>query len=507
MIRPGHGGGAPALRLVPGGRSGPGQGPGPQRPCSGSHPELSEPPAGPVSSQLALAGSRAPSLATLGAPWGRLLAGPAPHHGAEDLAAHEQRLGPMRLPASRDELMEEVVAAGVVGRGGGEFPLSAKLRTAAAAAGVAAVPLVVVNGSEGEPASRKDRTLLEHRPHLVLDGAEVAAAAAGAPDVVVYVHVGRPAVVAALRRALDERAATRRPGPQVHLVEAPDRYVAGESSAVVSVLEGRGPLPSRRQVPVAVAGVGGRPTVVTNVESVAHLALAVRFGADWFAEAGTVGAPGSTLLTLAGGVAVPGLVVEVVGPATFGEVLDGHGGWDRPPSAVLVGGYEGRWVDGAALWPAPVDRPALRAAGMALGCGLVAPLPPGTCGLAVTARLVRYLAGESAGQCGPCVYGLPALADALGAVAAGRAGRGEIRRLARAAVSARGSGDCGHPDGVADLIESALHVLADDVHAHIRRGTCGGRSGGWFPIPGDGGSGAGGGAGGGGAGRHGGSSR
>ncbi len=422
-------------------------------------------------------------LATMGMPWGRLLAGPPADRGAEDLASHERRLGPVAAVVEGDGLRRTIADAGIVGRGGGEFPLAAKLRTAAEAAAVTAVPLVVVNGSEGEPASRKDRALLEHRPHLVLDGAEVAAAAVGAPDVVLYVHGGRPAVVDVLRRALGERSGQRRAGPTVHLVETPDRYVAGESSAVVAVLEGRGPLPSRRRVPVAAAGVGGRPTVVANVESVAHLALAARFGAGWFAEAGAPGAPGSTLVTLAGGVSVPGLVVEVLAPVPVADLLRLHGGWDRPPSAVLVGGYGGRWVPGEALWPAPVDRAALRRAGAPLGCGLVAPLPPGACGLAVTARLLRFLARESAGQCGPCAFGLPAMADAFDALAGGRAGRGELRRLQRAALATRGSGDCGHPDGAADLVESALHVLSDDLTAHARRGGCGGGATGWFPVP------------------------
>ncbi len=425
-------------------------------------------------------------MATLGAPWGRLLAGPPAQHGAEDLASHERRMGPLQLPGDRHDLLGTVTAAGLLGRGGAEFPLAVKLRTAADAATMTAAPLVVVNGSEGEPASRKDRTLLEHRPHLVLDGAEVAAAAIGATDIVVYVHAGRPTTPAVIHRALAQRAVTSWSATRIHVVEAPDRYVAGESSAVVAVLEGRGPLPSPRRVPVAACGVEGRPTVVANVETMAHLALVARFGPRWFGEAGTEGAPGSTLLTLAGGVSVPGLVVEALGPVTFGEMLRSHGGWAGPPAAVLVGGYGGQWVEGDALWSAPVDRAALRAVGTRLGCGLVAPLPPGACGLAVTVRLLRYLAGESAGQCGPCMYGLPALADALGAVASGRAGRGEVRRLGRAALSSRGRGDCSHPDGAADLVETALHVLADDIAAHVRRGTCGGHATGWFPVPADG---------------------
>lgn len=432
-----------------------------------------------------LAAGRAVSLALLGDDGARLLAGPPESSGPEPLLSHERRLGTLHLPADRRALAALVAAAGVIGRGGGEFPLARKLSTAAEAAacgGPTAEPLVVVNGSEGEPASRKDRTLLERRPHLVLDGAQVAAATVGAPGVVVVVHAGRAATIEVVEQAVMERRAAGIDAALVQLAEAPAAYVAGESSAVVAMLQGAAPRPGRRRLPVAASGVAGRPTVVANAESLAHLALVARFGHRWFRQAGSDGAPGSTLVTLAGGVAIPGLVVEVLGPETFGTLLRHHGGWERPPQAVLLGGYGGCWVDGEALWDAPVDRAALRSAGAGLGCGLVAPLPPGACGLAVTARLLRYLARESAGQCGPCVLGLPALADLLDAVVAAGAGRGAIRRMRHQALSVRGGGDCGHPDGAVDLLETALSVFEGDVAAHLGHGGCGKGTGGWFPL-------------------------
>ena len=417
---------------------------------------------------------------TLGDRHLRLLAGPPGGDGAESLDAHERRLGRLTMPDDGGEVLDLVGAGGLVGRGGGDFPLVRKLTAAVASGGA---PLVVVNGSEGEPASRKDRTLLEHRPHLVLDGAEVAARAVGATEVVLYLHGGRPASWAALSHALDERGGPENT-PTFRLVSAPSRYVAGESSAVVSVLEGRGPLPSRRPVPVATAGVGGRPTVVSNAESISHLALLARFGSEWFTAAGTADTPGSILLTLAGDVREPGLVVEVLAPVAVGEVLAFHGGVTVPPAAVLVGGYGGRWVGGAAACDAPLDRGAMRRADVPLGCGLIAPLAPDACGLSVTLHLLRYLASQSAGQCGPCVLGLPSLTHDLSDIVSGRATRGDVRRLVRCTFSLRGRGDCAHPDGAVSLVESALHVFADDARRHARGLPCGGRpDGGWFPVP------------------------
>lgn len=417
----------------------------------------------------------------------RLLAGPPASTGAECAASHLERLGTLELPA-QEALRDLVRRAGLTGRGGGEFPLSVKLDTAAEAAAHAGRPLVVVNASEGEPASAKDRTLLELRPHLVLDGATVAARAVGAGEIVVYLHRGRTSSVHALTRALAERESPRlgRHGaPQIAVVDAPNRYVAGEASAVTAFLERGTAAPSRRRVPVAAQGVHGRPTVVSNAETYAHLALIARFGAAWFREAGSERSPGSTLVTMAGGVAVPGLVAEITGPTSFADLLGGPGGLAERPRALLLGGYGGTWLDGDAAWRAPLERGALSLAGARLGCGLVGVLPHTSCGLAETLRLVRYLGRQSAGQCGPCILGLPAMAELLGSIHEGSALRRDLRRLRQLAASIRGRGACGLPDGAVALVESALDVLADEVDEHRRRGTCRAtRPESLFPVPG-----------------------
>jgi NADH:ubiquinone oxidoreductase subunit F (NADH-binding) len=390
------------------------------------------------------------------------------------------------------ELRETIRRSGLLGRGGGQFPIAKKLDlVAASAAGLGTAglgpaglgpvgrPLVVVNASEGEPASRKDRTLLAARPHLVLDGAMVAARAAGAPEVIVYLHRSSRDATAALERALFERTALDVP---VRVVDAPSRYIAGESTAVVSYLESRGALPGRRPAPVAAAGVGGRPTLLNNVETITHLALIARFGPGWFADAGDASSPGSTLVTLAGEVAVPGVVAEVVGRTTMGELLFTIGGLDRPPRAVLVGGYEGAWLDGEAAWNAPAWRGGLAGRGVSLGSGVIAALGQGSCGLASTARLVRWLAGESAGQCGACTLGLPAIAALLDSLAEGSALRRDIRRLRALTTSVQGRGACGHPDGVAGLVDTALETFADEVREHLRGRSCPPAVTG-FPLP------------------------
>jgi NADH:ubiquinone oxidoreductase subunit F (NADH-binding) len=411
-------------------------------------------------------GARA--IARLGDGHARLLAGPA-SPAAERLADHLGRLGPIEeWCVSGDDLHAAIHDAGIVGRGGGEYPLIQKLELARRSPGR---PLVVVNASEGEPASRKDATLVTLRPHLVLDGAQAVAAAAGAPDVVVYVHEGRAAVAGALGAAIAERAAHAGDGPRVHVVEAPDRYVAGEASAVVSFLDHGVARPRRSLVPAAASGVGGRPTIVSNAETYAHAALAVRFGAAWFRGAGSALTPGSTLVTLAGSVPSPGSVLELVGPASVGDVLGVGAARATPPHAILLGGYAGTWIHGEVAWRTTLERHALRRGGAPLGCGLLAVLDDG-CGIAETARLLGWMAGQSAGQCGPCVVGLPEIARLARALAEGRGTRSDVTRLRRLAASVRGRGGCGHPTWVAMLLESALDVFAPEVRHHVRGHSC-----------------------------------
>lgn len=420
-----------------------------------------------------------PGFATVGTAGARLLSGPPDR---EELRAHERRLGPLPVRPDSDSVLDIATTAHVVGRGGGEFPLARKLTTALSARGE---PVVVVNGAESEPASRKDRLLLQRRPHLVLDGAQLAAAAVGARHVVVYVHrddqrLDHNSSEMSITAAIRERGA--RDEAPMALRTGPSGFVTGESSAVVAALEGRRAVPRPHAEPVAMRGLHGHPTVVSNPETLAHLALAFRFGAMWFRAIGSADAPGSTLLTLAGGAATSGLVVETLSAATFGALLTGLGGLARPPRAVLLGGYGGRWLSGPAAWDTVVDRALLKRVGVPLGCGLVAPLPDDACGLEVTARLLNFLSGQSARQCGSCLFGLPRLAELFDMVVRDGGTRGDVKRLREVAHTVEGRGGCAHPDGATALLETALEVFADDVRAHLKGRHCGRVATGWFPL-------------------------
>jgi NADH:ubiquinone oxidoreductase subunit F (NADH-binding) len=418
-------------------------------------------------------------VATRGDVRARLLAGPG--SGVESLADHLLRLGEISPRALGSVRIRELVHdSGLTGRGGGGFPLYRKLDVARSAAGSA---IVVVNASEGEPASRKDHALVTSRPHVILDGAALIAEASGASEIYLHVHDDYD-MVDALTRAIGERRDAP-VGPEPRIVIAPRRYVGGEANAVASTIEGGKGLPRRLPIPIAARGSFGRPTLVSNVETFAHVALIARNSAEWFRAVGSDPAPGSTLVTLAGEVYHPGEVLEIVGPATFSDVLTGRAP-AHTPRALLLGGYAGAWVRGDAALLAPVDRGKLTGAGISLGCGLIGVLSDETCGVAETARLLLYLAGESAGQCGPCILGLPELAMAFVDLANGHSSRRNVRRLYDMAEQLRGRGACAHPDGAVRLATSALAVFADEVDDHTRHGrcrsrTCTPRAG--FPIP------------------------
>jgi NADH:ubiquinone oxidoreductase subunit F (NADH-binding) len=397
----------------------------------------------------------------------RLLDELRPADGWTSLADHRRRYRRPPAPGRRADggLIAEVEQAGLTGRGGAGFPTAKKLAAVASARGR---PVVVVNGSEGEPASGKDGVLLGRAPHLVLDGALWAAAAVGADQVVVAVDRAQGEALAAVRRAAAEREAELGPF-SLRIAAAPHRYVAGESSALVQWIDGGPAMPTMR--PAHTKGVGGRPTLVQNAETLAHLAQIANRGPEWFRAVGTVEEPGTVLVTVSGAVARPS-VVEIALGTPVAEIVHQAGGPTGPLQALLVGGFYGTWVPAAPGLAAPFSRAGLRPLGSDPGAGVVIALPAAACGVVETSRLLAWFASESAGQCGPCAFGLPALAGAMAALAAGRASADDVARLRRWAGEIEGRGACHHPDGAVGLLRSALGVFAEDVRRHAVGVSC-----------------------------------
>jgi NADH:ubiquinone oxidoreductase subunit F (NADH-binding) len=396
----------------------------------------------------------------------RLLAGPPLDGVAEDHHDHLARLGALPSQPCSGASIASLEASGLLGRGGAGFPVGRKWRALAERKGGRAV--VVANGAEGEPGSSKDRTLMTHRPHLVIDGAVLAAEAIGADEIVFYVGSEHESALASMGDALEVRRRGIR--PLVRLVMAPVGYVAGEASAAVHHINDGDARPTTTPPRISARGVAGRPTLVQNVESLAYAALIARFGEYWYRAAGRLGSRGTALITVSGGIVAPE-VREIELGTTIGEIAASIGASSSTRAAVL-GGYFGTWVDAADAWDLPLDPAVMKARGLTFGCGIVGLLPVEVCGVTATAEIMAFMADESAGQCGPCFHGLRALGDATKRVADGAAGADEMGHIERWTSEIPGRGACHHPDGAVQLMVSALNVFADEFALHARTGRC-----------------------------------
>jgi NADH:ubiquinone oxidoreductase subunit F (NADH-binding) len=387
----------------------------------------------------------------------RLFAAPGP-----SLVEHRQHFG--ELPDSAaTRLITCLDESGLTGRGGAAFPTGRKIASVKGGK-----PVVIGNAAEGEPLSSKDAVLLSRAPHLVLDGLNIAATAVAADSVVIYVP---KRMLAATQIALDERAAAKADHHPIIVVEAPDTFVSGEESAVIRRVEGGPALPRDRTVLATTSGVRGRPTLVNNVETLAHVALIARYGPAWFRSVGDSSQPGTMLVTLSGA-RERRLVVEVPTGSALRAVIAAAGHTDTQSlGAILVGGYHGSWIPAGALGQARLSREGLAPFKATPGAGVVHVLRRDQCGLERTAEIAAYLADQSAGQCGPCLNGLPRLALLLDQLAYGRVEDRLINEIHRMLGLVDGRGSCRHPGGTARLIRSALATFRSDIDHH-RHGRC-----------------------------------
>jgi len=400
------------------------------------------------------------------------------HRPRLDMAAHRAVFGfPPALPAA--ELVGICEQVDLRGRGGAAFPVARKLRAVLTATGQGKRrSVVVVNCTEGEPGSAKDKMLLARAPHLVLDGAMVAASALRASEIVVAVSGDGPHVSSVTDAVAADSALARK----VRVVSVPDRFVSGESGALINAINGKPALPPGVKTLASDSGAHGMPTLLSNAETFAQLAVLAVLGPAGFATVGTAHEPGTVMLTVGGSVNRPA-VVEAPYGVPLGHVLEVCGA--QFPSAVLVGGYHGMWLRADVAYDAPVSRAGLAVAGGTLGAGVVLVLGQDTCPLGEVTRVAGYLAMQSSGQCGPCKLGLPGVSRSLEAIAVGAGGVDELEALRRATAGVRGRGACSHPDGAANFVASALDVFAGDLTEHMFRGTCGRPIRGFLPLPDD----------------------
>lgn len=312
--------------------------------------------------------------------------------------------------------------------------------------------------------------LINRAPHLILDGALLAAEALGARTLVV--GVTRESTQRSMEAALAERGLSngRRSALRARVQRNPVRMVTGAAASLIRSIDGGPAIPPGRKISASQSGVGGAPTLLSNAETFAQLAIAARIGPERYGNTGLYDEPGTVLLTVSGAVARP-MVIEVPTGVPLRYVLQ-LAGAPPVPQGVLTGGYHGKWIDAATVNEAIVSRNSLDAVGGALGAGAILPITQETCPLGESLRVAQWLAEESAGQCGPCYLGLPAAARGMEDILNG-GGPAALEALKQVAKNVKRRGACSHPDGSAMFLESTIKAFTDDLAAHVLGNGCG----------------------------------
>lgn len=375
------------------------------------------------------------------APGTLLLAGVEPGRPV-NLAEHQRQWGSAPSVGIHD-LIARVAAADVVGAGGAAFPTDRKLASLVGAR----VSQVIVNGAEGETASGKDGVLLGHVPHLVLDGAVTAARALEAPRIIVRISADRPDLAISLTIALAER----RDATPIELSIGPASFVAGEATAVIRAIAGGPALPADLGRPPSIrSGVAHRRShvLLSNAETFARMALASRGVAGW-----------SALTSASGAVRDPG-VVELPDTGTLSDLAEAAGGLVGVPEVLITGGWHGRWVPWDGLTAGTeLTRDALSELGGRWGAGAFVWIPQDLPVWDALSGIARELAEGTAGQCGPCWRGLPALAEVIAGAGDATSRRTEIEGLM---AQVDGRGICAHPSAAVAALRSALDLIGED---------------------------------------------
>lgn len=396
----------------------------------------------------------------------------------ETLQEYERRGGYRGLKRAHqhtpEQIVQMIVDSGLRGRGGACFPSGRKWQLAAEASGSERV--VVVNGGEDEPGSFKDRYLMEHHPHLVLEGALIAARALGAGRIFLYVNesfeASRSSLTMALRE-LEQNCVGGEQGPAFSMVAAPQAYVAGEDSAVLEVLEGKKPVPRSKPPYPVTAGFQGLPTLVHNVETVASVGFILRMGPEAFRRVGTPESPGTMLFYLNQEFSRPGIYELPLGTALRHLVGELGGGLESGEEiqAILPGGPSTAFLPARCLDLALAPE-TLQQAGSGLGCGNVRLIPVSSCIVEETLKIAEFFARESCGKCPQCQMETQAFVTLLRKVRSGEGSSAMLEQVETIAKFSSGKGDCSLIRMAAAPVLSAVRLFRSHFERHLEQGGC-----------------------------------
>jgi NADH:ubiquinone oxidoreductase subunit F (NADH-binding)/(2Fe-2S) ferredoxin/Pyruvate/2-oxoacid:ferredoxin oxidoreductase delta subunit len=379
-----------------------------------------------------------------------------------------------------EQVLEEVKKSNLRGRGGGGFPTGRKWETTRNAPGE--IKYVIVNADEGDPGAYMDRSLLEGNPHSVLEGLTIGAYAIGAHEGYIYVRQEYPLAVENVVIAIKQAEEYGLLGGDilgsgfdftVKVHRGAGAFVSGESSALMTAIEGRVGEPRPKYIHTAVQGVWDRPSDLNNVETWATVPLIINNGADWFRGIGTEGSKGTKIFSLVGKVNNTGLV-EVPMGMTLREIIFNIGGGIRDGKkfkAVQTGGPSGGVIPEQFI-DLPIDFDELAKVGSMMGSGGMIVMDEDTCMVDTARYFLNFLADESCGKCVPCREGIKQMRDILTDITEGRGEKGDIELLEDVAAMVKDFSLCALGTTAPNPVLSTLRYFRDEYVAHIEEKRC-----------------------------------
>jgi NADP-reducing hydrogenase subunit HndC len=379
-----------------------------------------------------------------------------------------------------EEVMEEVKRSGLRGRGGGGFPAGSKWQITHDAVGE--TKYVIVNCDEGDPGAYMDRSLMEGNPHSVLEGLAIGAYAIGSHEGFIYVRQEYPLAVENLTTAIEQAKEYGFLGENilgsgldftVKVHRGAGAFVSGESSALMTAIEGRVGEPRPKYIRTAVKGVWDRPSNLNNVETWANVPLIINNGADWFTSIGTEGSKGTKIFSLVGKVNNTGLV-EVPMGITLRDIVYKIGGGipgGKKLKAVQTGGPSGGCIPDQFL-DSPVDYDELAKLGSIMGSGGMIVMDEDTCMVDTARYFLDFLADESCGKCSPCREGIRQMLEILTDICEGRGEESDIELLEELAEVVSDTSLCALGKTAPNPVLSTIRYFRDEYEAHIKQKKC-----------------------------------
>jgi len=381
---------------------------------------------------------------------------------------------------SPEQVLDEVKKSNLRGRGGGGFPAGVKWETTRDAPGD--IKYVIVNADEGDPGAFMDRSLLEGNPHSVLEGLIIGAYAIGSHEGFIYVRQEYPLAVENASIALEQARKYGLLGKNilgsgfdfdVKIHRGAGAFVSGESSALMTAIEGKVGEPRPKYIRTAVSGVWERPSNLNNVETWATVPLIINRGADWFTSIGTKGSKGTKIFSLVGKVNNTGLVEVPMGMA-LRDIIYKIGGGIRQGKkfkAVQTGGPSGGCLP-ENLIDLPVDFDELTKVGSMMGSGGMIVMDEDTCMVDVAKYFLNFLSDESCGKCVPCRAGIEQMVEILNRICAGQGRPGDIELLEEICEVTRDASLCALGQTAPNPVLSTVQYFRDEYKAHIEQKRC-----------------------------------